>query len=80
MQKKIIIDTKLFQAVAVGDKIHCFISMSEGGAVETEPFANDQRGLVSALNLAAEVNAGKIWLKQLAIRDSLTSPKQLEVL
>lgn len=61
MKLKTILSTKLITIADAGTSLRVFITLSQGGTIEHEPFTNDQRGLVGALMLAADVNAGKFF-------------------
>lgn len=65
-KKKLILDTELVQIVQEGGEYRMFIKMSRGGTLEHEPFPQDLRGLVAALQLATEVCAGKFFPRGLA--------------
>lgn len=41
---------------------HMFITCKDGSLVEHEPFSGDLKGMVSAINLSAEICAGKFFL------------------
>ncbi len=45
-----------------GTGYRVIITMQKGGAVEHNPFPDNQMGLVGAMQIATEVLAGKIWL------------------
>lgn len=58
---KVVLDTKLIQVLDTGSEYQVLIALSRGGVIEHEPFERSQQGLVAALLLAADVNAGKFF-------------------
>lgn len=68
--RKLILDTPLVQIHLVNGAYEVAIAMSRGGMLEHEPFGGDQRGLVAALQLAVEVNAGKFFPRGVIADDS----------
>ena len=59
--KRKVVDTKLILVVEDGPSLLVYIALSQGGWIEHEPFWNSPEGLVGALMLAADVNAGKFY-------------------
>jgi hypothetical protein len=65
-KNEVIVNHKLVRVEldpAIGYRV--FITMQQGGVVETNPYPSNNLGLVSAMNIATEVMAGKIWLSHL---------------
>ncbi len=63
----IILNTRLCRIMLDGGKYRVLLLAHEDGSViEHEPFDNNQQGLVAALLLAADVNAGKFFLRRVS--------------
>lgn len=61
MKKGTVLDTPLVQIFEEDNQYKMLIKMSQGGILEHEPFAKNLQGLVSALQLATEILAGKFY-------------------
>lgn len=61
------ITTRLFQAHlnTSTNKIQCFMTALDGARIELAPFDNTQQGIIGALLLAADINAGKFIVKSI---------------
>lgn len=68
-QTKFVVSTDLIKVMDNGQQYVVHIALSEGGWIEHNPFERSQQGLVAALLLAADVNAGKFWLKRAVAAD-----------
>lgn len=68
------INTKLFQANVntSTNKIQCFMTAMDGTRVELAPFDNTQQGIIGALLLGADINAGKFIVKSIATNEANT--------
>jgi hypothetical protein len=76
---KAILQHELVKVFKTSNGYEMHICMQNGQWVEHEPFPGDQRGLVAAVSLAAEVLAGKFWLRK-ALHgkgEELDKPKQV---
>jgi hypothetical protein len=58
---KYILQTDLVRIIDDKTQYAVHIRLSKGGWIEHEPFERKQSGLVAALLLAADVNAGKFF-------------------
>ncbi len=64
MKPKIVLDTELVVINDLGNQYQVLIKMSQGGTIEHEPFPKSLEGLVTALQLATEICAGKFFLRR----------------
>lgn len=64
MKGKLILSTPFVRIIQTSSEYQVFITMSEGGTIEHNPFPNSVQGLVSAMQLATEICAGKFFLKR----------------
>jgi hypothetical protein len=74
---KVILDTKLVRIVDAGHEYQVFIALSKGGSIEHNPFPPTQEGLVAALLLAADVNAGKFYPMRVVTESKQDSKRQI---
>jgi hypothetical protein len=58
---KVILNTELVKINDLGTEYQVLITMSQGGVLEHEPFPKSLQGLVSAMQLATEICAGKFF-------------------
>lgn len=58
-----LIQTKLITVVKAGTKLIPLLQCEDGTVIEHQHFDANQEGICAALLLAADVNAGKFWLK-----------------
>lgn len=58
---KTILNTELVKIIDSGTQYEVHIKMSKGGVLEHEPFPKNLEGLVTALQLATEICAGKFF-------------------
>jgi hypothetical protein len=63
-ESKIILTHEMVRIVQTTTGYDLHLCMQNGQWVEHEPFPPDQRGLVAAVSLAAEILAGKFWLRK----------------
>lgn len=61
MKNGTVLDTPLVQIFEEDNQYKMLIKMSQGGILEHEPFPKNLQGLVSALQLATEILAGKFY-------------------
>lgn len=61
---ELILKTELVQIFKANGEHRIFVAMSEGGSIEMEPQSGDLQGLVSSLQLATEICAGKFFPKR----------------
>jgi len=73
---KLILNTPLVKIEDTGTEYRVLIALSDGGAIEHNPFGRNQEGLVAALLLAADVNAGKFYPKRVVTVETI-GPKRL---
>jgi hypothetical protein len=73
------IDTKLFKAKINNstNKIECFMTAMDGSTIELAPFDLNQQGLIGALLLGADINAGKFIVKG-AVKNNIDNVRKLE--
>lgn len=64
-KNKVILTHEMVRIVQTDAAYELHLCMQTGQWVEHEPFPGDQRGLVVAVSLAAEILAGKFWLRRL---------------
>ena len=60
-QSKFVVSTDLIKVIDNGVELVIHIKLSQGGWLEHEPMPRTLEGLVSALMLSADVNAGKFF-------------------
>lgn len=67
---ELILNTDLVKIYFYGAEYKLFIKMSQGGTIEHEPFLGNLTGLVSALQLATEICAGKFFPRRVVETES----------
>lgn len=61
---KVVLDTEIVKINDIGTEYQVLVRMSRGGVIEHEPFPKTIQGLVSAMQLATEICAGKFFPRQ----------------
>lgn len=72
-----IVQTDHIQIEDHGDQYKVFLPLQTGGVVEHEPFPRNPQGLVAALLLAADVCAGKFYLKRIVVEKGIARKPQM---
>lgn len=79
MKQKVVLTTPFVRIVQTEVQYQVFITMSEGGIVEHNPFPNNVQGLVAALQLATEICAGKFFLMKV-VKEKGSAPELPEAI
>ncbi len=78
---KVILNTELVKINDLGTEYQVLIALSsQAGVIEHEPFKHDLQGLVSAMQLATEICAGKFFPRRVIqnLDFDVAAPIQIE--